>query len=123
MPGRIRGPEESEPLTDMDLYADTPESRAAWERAVLEAVREDLDRPGARKHMLTPSGRVLREVRLEGSYPNTLLVVGYTDVRSDEDGEMNFELWRPDGLFVHADGDRDPPEFARNMIYAHVIEP
>lgn len=110
-------------MKEADLYADTPESRAAWEQAVLEAVREDLARPAAKKHMLTPSGRMLREVRLEGSHPNTLLVVAYTDVRSDEDGEMNFELWRPDGLFVHSDGARDEPEFARDMIYAHVIEP
>jgi hypothetical protein len=108
---------------EIDLYADTPDSRAAWEQACLEAVREDLDRPGAKQHMLVPSGRILREVRLEGSYPDTRLVVAYTLSRSGEEGEMRFHLWEPDGLFVHSGGFRDEPEIVRNMIYAHVIEP
>lgn len=107
----------------VDLYADTPESRAAWEQACLEAVRQDLAKPEVRKHMLTPSGRVPKEVRLEGSYPDTLLVIVYTDTRSGAERTMDFELWRPDGLFVHSGGFRDPPEFVRNMIYQHAIEP
>lgn len=108
---------------DTDLYADTPESRAAWEQACLEAVRGELAEPETRQDMLVPSGRIPRGVRLEGSYPDTQLVVEYTDARSGEERERGFELWRPDGLFVPSVGRRSEPVFVRDLIYAHIIEP
>jgi hypothetical protein len=50
-------------------------------------------------------------------------VVEYTDTRTGEEGEMNFELWRLDGLFVFSSGRRSGPVRVRNLVYAHVIEP
>jgi hypothetical protein len=70
-------------------WANDPES---FERATLA----NLDRMvggHTSELMRVPAGREFRGARLEGSYPNTEIVVSYLDLRTGNEEEARWEVW------------------------------
>jgi hypothetical protein len=63
----------------------TAAERNAHERETLSELRTQLERLNASPHEF----RKVRDVRLEGDYPDTRLVVTYWDSRHDSTGRSN----------------------------------
>jgi hypothetical protein len=74
---------------------DEAEDRAAWERACLEALIRELDDPESQEEMLTYGPRRVDGLRLEGSYPDTTIIISITYVSTGSSGEWPIHLWDP----------------------------
>ena len=81
-----------------------------------------LRHPGTRRLMRDdPVRRELRKVRLDGSYPETAIVVRFLDLDSEVVEEWRYPLWekwfrRPDGTVL-------PPDAIARDIWVMMIEP
>jgi hypothetical protein len=94
-----------------------PEEPRAYELAVLRAVQEDLLRVDA-----FPRGeKTVRDVFLEGGYPETGLVVTFVHTKTNREDRRTYRLWQ-DGLFDRGDGHRIDPAFADTLIYTNILE-
>jgi hypothetical protein len=97
-------------------WANDPES---FEHAVLADLEQ---RVGGHtpELMREPAGRELRGIRLDGSYPNTVIVVSYLDLRIGNEEESRFPVWEEryvlDKLML------DPQSIAQE-IWVWLIEP
>jgi hypothetical protein len=93
-----------------------------FERACLAELEPQLRHPVTARLMRDdPVRRELREVRLDGSYPETAIVVKFVDLDSRTVEEWRYPLWedwfrRPDGTVL------SPDAIARD-IWVMVIEP
>ena len=90
----------------------------AFEREALEATRSLLE---TQRDELRHWGKELRDLRLEGSYPESKLVVEYEDLRDGTSGEAAFDLWGD--WFRASDGSRDHPETVAVIISANILVP
>jgi hypothetical protein len=71
-------------------WANDPES---FERAVLADLEENLG-GHTPELMRVPAGREFRSARIDGSYPNTVIVVNYLDLNSGNVKEARFPVWK-----------------------------
>jgi hypothetical protein len=92
---------------------DESEQGAIWERACLVTVREELEEPDVQEAMLARKGWRLEDVRLEGPYRKTAIVVYYTHPDTGARGKVPFPLWElPEGFQWEWSGRGDPDEVA-----------
>jgi hypothetical protein len=70
-------------------WAKDPES---FERAVLADLQQSLG-GHTPELMREPAGRELRAAHLDGSYPNTEIVVRYLDLRTGDEKESRWQVW------------------------------
>jgi hypothetical protein len=98
----------------------TPEERSAHEKETLQYLREQLERLNTSPDEF----REVREVRLEGTYPETRVVVAYWDPREDKERSASYELWRAAGcrkpLYVGHEGRRESPYTVAMLIATYV---
>ena len=92
------------------------EERRRYERDCLEATKTTL--AGFAESMRP--GQVVRDVRLEGRYPDSRIVVDYWDKWADEDRTIDFALWSP--LFEDSQGGREAPDVVAAVIHGNVSE-
>jgi hypothetical protein len=60
-------------------------------------------------------------VRLEGTYPETRVVVAYWDPREDKERSASYELWRGRRpLYVGHEGRRESPYTVATLIATYV---
>jgi hypothetical protein len=89
----------------------SPDQRRDYERECLRETREQLPRvlasPRAR--------RELREVRLEGTYPDTAIVVRLWDARFDKEVTQTYPIWKTPVL-AGTRGIREPPNQVGMLI-------
>jgi hypothetical protein len=71
-------------------WANDPES---FERAVLADLEENLG-GHTPELMRVPAGREFRSARIDGSYPNTEIVVSYLDLNTGNVKETRFPVWK-----------------------------
>jgi hypothetical protein len=71
-------------------WANDPES---FERAVLADLEQSVSGQMMVELMREPAGREFRGARLDGSYPNTEIVVSYLDLRTGNEEEARWQLW------------------------------
>lgn len=91
-----------------------------WEEECVKAVRRAHDE-GYAKDMLA-WGRTLKNITLEGHYPDTKLIVEFHDAKHDRDVSWPFELWN--GSFeVGFESERDTPEGVAFLVFASVASP
>lgn len=105
--------------TSMNGWEEDPE---AFERACLAELKRELSNPSTARLMREPAGRELREVRLDGSYPATEIVVTYLDLREKKVEEQRFPLWQLE-IFRAQDGTMLGPDNIAQEIYIWLIEP
>jgi hypothetical protein len=67
-----------------------------------------------------PVGRELRQVRLDGSYPETVIVVSFLNLNSGVVEELRVALWNE---FRLADGTMQGPDIIVRDIWTMMIEP
>jgi hypothetical protein len=103
----------------MDGLEENPE---AFERACLAEVERELSYPGTAPLMREPAGRELRGVRLDGSYPETEIVVTYLNLRKNHVEEVRFPLWQEE-IFRAQDGSMLGPDNIAQEIWTWLIEP
>jgi hypothetical protein len=104
----------------------TPAERKAYERETLAKLEQFVDH--ARSHPTTFNK--VREIRLEGSYPETVIFVRWLDTRDNTEKDRSYPLWvvpatggmnfeyAPDGQTVG----REPPAEAALLIWVWVGE-
>jgi hypothetical protein len=103
----------------MDVSEQDPE---AFERAVLAELERQLADPATARMMRDePARREFREVRLDGSYPDTVIVVGFLNLNSGAVEEWRYPLWEkhfrvPDGTVLR-------PDNIAGEIWTMLIEP
>jgi hypothetical protein len=100
-------------------WANDPES---FERACLAEVERELSYPGTAGLMREPAGRELRGVRLDGSYPETEIMVTYLDLIGNQVEEQRFPLWQEE-IFRAQDGTMLGPDNIAQEIWTWLIEP
>ena len=93
----------------------------AFERACLAELERELTDPGTGPLMRESTGRDFRGVRLDGSYPETAIVVSLLDFDSGAVEERRFPLWREH--FRVPDGTVLPPDNIAGEIWVMVTEP
>jgi hypothetical protein len=71
-------------------WAKDPDS---FERAVLANLEQSVSGQVTVELMREPAGREFRGARLDGSYPNTEIVVSYLDLRTGNEEEARWEVW------------------------------
>lgn len=74
----------------MDVSEQDPE---AFERACLAELERQLTDPRTARLMREPAGREFRDVRLDGSYPETAIVVSLPNLDSGSVEEWRYPLW------------------------------
>jgi hypothetical protein len=97
-------------------WANDPES---FERAVLADLEENLG-GHTPELMRVPAGREFRSARIDGWYPNTVIVVNYLDLNSGNVKETRFPVWKR-GPRIRKEN-FDPQEIAQE-IWVWLIEP
>jgi hypothetical protein len=97
-------------------WAKDPES---FERAVLADLEENLG-GHTPELMRVPAGREFRCARIDGSYPNTVIVVDYVDLNTGNVKETRFPVWKR-GPRIRKEN-FDPQEIAQG-IWVWLIEP
>jgi hypothetical protein len=85
---------------------DEAEDRAAWERACLEALIREVDDPESQEEILAYGDRRVDGLRLEGSYPDTAIMISFTYVSTGSSGEWSIGLWDPENEWG---GNQIPP--------------
>ena len=98
----------------------TSEERRVHERETLKELRAQLERLNASPHEF----REVREVRLEGEYPDTSVVVRNWDPRDEQEHSRTYSLWRARGsggpLYVGHEGRRESPHTVAMLIATYV---
>jgi len=89
----------------------SPHQRRDYERECLRETREQLTRVVGWER----EQQELREVRLEGGYPDTAIVVRLWDPRFDKERTTRYLLWRI-GVFEGWQGNREPPNQVGMLI-------
>jgi hypothetical protein len=97
-------------------WANGPES---FERAVLVELEQSVG-GHTPELMREPAGREFRGARLEGSYPNTEIVVDYLDLNAGNVVETRFPVWK-EGPRIRKEN-YDPQSVAQG-IWLWLIEP
>ena len=106
----------------MDPWSQWAPDAESYERACLAELELQLTHPVTARLMRDdPVRREFREVRLDGSYPETAIVVSFLDLDSGAIEELRYPLWEirfrlPDGTV------RAPDDIARD-IWVMLIEP
>jgi hypothetical protein len=77
-------------MTAWEPWARDAES---FERAVFDDLLRRVSRPIAADLMRDPAGREFREARLDGSYPNTAIVVSFLNLYTRTVEEWRFPVW------------------------------
>lgn len=105
------------------MYMDVSEQDpGAFERALLAELERQLTDPATTRLMRDePARRELREVRLDGSYPDTVIVVGFLNLNSGLVQEWRYPLWEKH--FRVPDGTVLPPDNIASEIWTTLIEP
>lgn len=77
------------------VAVDAIPDKRAYEEACADAVRTAFQPPkGTAFHeWLADTGRSLQDARLDGNYPDTILVVTMKDDRYGHDREFSYDLW------------------------------
>lgn len=88
-----------------------------YEARVLEAVTKRLE--GASEEFAV-WGRKLVHVRLQGAYPQTVILVTLEETSGERRAE-DFPVW--DDMFAAQFGYRDQPETVATIVYANVTGP
>ena len=102
----------------MDVSEHDPE---AFERALLAELERQLTDPATTRLMRDePARRELREVRLDGSYPETVIVVSFRNLDSGTVEERRLPLWAR--YFRVSDGTVLPPDNIAGEIWLMLIE-
>ena len=70
--------------------------------------------------MREPAGREFRSARLDGSYPNTTIVVSYLDLNTGSEEEARFPVW--DEGYRAGKEMLDPASIGQ-LIWIWLIEP
>ena len=89
----------------------SPDQRLAYERECLRETREQLTRVTGWER----ERQELREVRLDGSYPDTAIVVRLWDPRFDREVNQSYRIWKL-GVFIGWRGVREPPNQVGMLI-------
>ena len=93
------------------------EEREIYERACFEETRQQLEgvlRSGLELHEL-------RDIRLEGSYPDTRIVVTLWDLRFEKEVSDSYEIWR-DPTFHLPGHSRESPRTVGMLITTWILE-
>ena len=93
----------------------------SFERACLSELERDLGSPDAADELRWPAQREIRGVRLDGSYPETAIVVTFLNLNVGDIEEWRYPLWKGDPFLV-GDVMLDPGSIARD-IYVMLSEP
>jgi hypothetical protein len=72
--------------------------------------------------MLAAAGREFIDLRLEGAYPDTTIVVEYRLVRSDSVEQLRLPIWTTKG-FRHDDGEIQSVRMIVNEVFTMAMEP
>jgi hypothetical protein len=99
-------------------WANDPES---FERAVLADLEENLG-GHTPELMRVPAGREFRSARIDGSYPNTEIVVSYLDLNTGNVKETRFPVWK-EGWGPRIRKENFDPESVAQDIWIWLIEP
>jgi hypothetical protein len=99
-------------------WANDPES---FERAVLADLEEILGGPTP-ELMRVPAGRELRSARIDGSYPDTVIVVNYLDLNTGNVKETRFPVWQ-EGWGPRIRKENFDPQTVAQDIWLWLIEP
>jgi hypothetical protein len=92
------------------------ENTGAYEAACADAVVAEFEFPGVQA-WLRDTARVLRAVTLEGSYPDTRLIVVIADGRFGKDRRFEYRLWKSGaGMGLSEDLQPDPDLMASNIF-------
>lgn len=91
--------------------------RKAFERATLEAVKAALGEDSRR--LLAEGGQTIRNVWMEGSYPDTRLFVAFHQAFEDREYVLHWDIWSED---FHGPRGSEPPEGIATLVFAHVLE-
>jgi hypothetical protein len=97
-------------------WANDPES---FERAVLADLEQSVG-GHTPELMREPAGREFRSARIDGSYPNTVIVVNYLDLNTGNVKEPRFPVWTR-GRRIRKEN-FDPQSIAQE-IWLWLIEP
>lgn len=97
-----------------DSSAKASDDPLAYEEACLKEVRRIL---AGFEDSLRYGGQEIKNVTVDGVYPDTQLVVTWLDTRRDETVSEPFDLW---GMEFHGERGDEPPEGVATLIYAHV---
>jgi hypothetical protein len=98
-------------------WANDPES---FERAVLADLEQSVG--GHTPELMRELGRVFRAARLDGSYPNTEIVVNHLDLNTGKVKENRFPVWKEGWGPSLRKENFDPQEVALG-IWIWLIEP
>jgi hypothetical protein len=93
----------------------------AFERALLAEFEAQLSDPATANLMREPAGRAFRGVRLDGSYPETAIVVSVLNLDTGAVEERRYPLWGTN--FRVPDGTMLPPDNIAEEIWVTLIEP
>jgi hypothetical protein len=97
-------------------WANDPES---FERAVLADLEQSVG-GHTPELMREPAGREFRGARLDGSYPNTEIVVSYLDLKTGKVRETRFPVWKEGwGPRIRKENFDPPERCARHLDMAH----
>jgi hypothetical protein len=103
----------------MDVSEHDP---GAFERALLAELERELTEPPTIRLMRDkPARREVRGVRLDGSYPETVIVVSVFNLDSEEVEDWRYPLWERD--FRVPDGTVLPMDNIASEIWTTLIEP
>ena len=113
----------------------TPSQREAYERECLAQLENNARRLERAVRNPTASGYLhhrIRDVRLDGTYPETAICVRWFDTRYEREKERAYHLWinpvtrEPPGSFEYGPGTklvgREPPDQVAMLIQVWVEE-
>jgi hypothetical protein len=92
--------------------------RSQYEQACLDALREDL---AFNPDSLRRRGISVLDIRLEGSHPDTKLVIQFTDARTGKEYVWDIAIWK-DNPYA-PEGVRIDPEMMAAFIVTNLQEP
>jgi hypothetical protein len=100
----------------------TPLDRQAYEQACVEETRAQCERLSQSEHV----PHKIREVRLEGGYPDTKVHVRWWDTRYELEDSRSYAIWRHHisgkPVFEGAEGRRESPYTVGMLIATWVSE-
>jgi len=97
-------------------WANDPES---FERAVLVDLEQSVG--GHTPELMRELGREFRGARLDGSYPNTEIVVNYRDLNTGNVKETRFPVWK-EGWGPRVRKDNPDPQSVAEAIWIWLID-
>jgi hypothetical protein len=106
----------------VDPWSEWAPDAESFERTCLADLERQLGHPVTVQMMRDdPVRRELREVRLDGSYPETAVVVNFLDLDSGTVEEWRYPLWEK--WFRLPDGTMLSPDAIAGDIWLMLIEP